>query len=392
MRIRAVLFVVVAACTGHGGTGTTPVSPTTSTPAQDLAGAKPTATPAGDHLVVKDPRVTDLDIIRITVTPRGVGGDPETTAVATADLFRQAGEAVKDKRTDEAMGLYRRIVTEFPESSYAPISLFNIAAILDGRGELAPTIDTLRELVAKYPTSRESVEGHLYIAALQADHQQFAAASTTLDAALARTNLSYADRVEAFARKGYVELEQEHLDLASTALDAAIAAWTKAPRIDDPYYIAMASYYRGEIMHRKFAVAPIRLPDDQLIKDVEAKRVLAAAAYDRWREALKHQQAYWATASGYQMSQIFEELWQATVTAPYPKHVAVTARAAYVTEVHERSREHLEKALEGHRMNIELAKAYGVETTWSKGSEQQAVRIMDELAKDAAGSYVTPPP
>jgi hypothetical protein len=43
-------------------------------------------------------------------------------------------------------------------------------------------------------------------------------------------------------------------------------------------------------------------------------------------------------------------------------------------------------------MNVELAKAYGVDTPWSKGSEQQAMTIMGMLVKDAAGTYVTPVP
>ncbi|MGE3768468.1 MAG: hypothetical protein AB7L94_39825, partial [Kofleriaceae bacterium] len=86
----------------------------------------------------------------------------------------------------------------------------------------------------------------------------------------------------------------------------------------------------------------------------------------------------------------FVELWEAHVKAPYPKRVAVDARKTYVTEVHERVKEHLAKALEGHRMNVELAKAYGVDTAWSKGSEVQAVRIMELIAKDSAGNFTTP--
>ena len=118
--------------------------------------------------------------------------------------------------------------------------------------------------------------------------------------------------------------------------------------------------------------------------------MLAVQAYDYWKEALGYRQAYWATASGYQMSQIFVELWQATVQAPYPNRLDASTRKQYITDVHDRVREHLEKALEGHRMNVELARAYGVDTTWSRGSEQQAVQILQMLADDAAGHYVTP--
>src|SRR5690606_10072424 len=139
--------------------------------------------------------------------------------------------------------------------------------------DLPATINTLRELVQRYPDARESIEGHLYIAALQTEHAQYAEALATLEELLARTNLTYADRIEAFARRGYILIELRRYADAEVALDTAIAEWRHAPRLDDPYYIAMASYYRGELAHREFLEAPVRLPDDRMIADLEAKRV-----------------------------------------------------------------------------------------------------------------------
>ena len=391
---RAYIFLfVLASCGGGAKSSTLPTRPADAIPADDLSVAKRDATPvdSGDSgLLAKDPRVVDLDIIRITANQQGVGGEGEMTAVASADLFREANEAAKAGNTKDAMARYRHLIAEFPESIYAPVSLFNIAAIYDGQGDANSTIKTLRELVETYPNARESIEGHLYIAALQAELKRFAEAEQTLDEALARTNLTYADRVEAFARKGYVQLEQKKYDQADASFVSAIADWRRAPNIDDPYYIAMAHFYRGELAHRKFAEAPIRLPDEQLHADLETKRVLAVQAYDRWKDSLGFKHAYWATAAGYNMSQIFVELWEATVKAPYPTKLAPNERPKYVVEVHDRVREHLEKALEGHRMNVELAKAFGVETSWSRGSEQKAAEIFGMLQKDAKGQYVTP--
>lgn len=387
-----VLALLLAACGGHAPRPTIPTAPAAA-PASDLASARDGAVriDASDGgLAAKDPRVTDLDIIRIQATPTAPGREPELTAVASADLFRHATDAAHAGRHREAVSLYRQLVAEFPASQYAPISLFNIAALSDKEGDIPGTIAVLRELVAAYPASRESIEGHLYIAALQAEKSQWPDALATLDAVLLRTSLTLADRVEAHARRGYVLLELGRTDDAEAACGAAIADWRRAPRIDDPYYIAMAHYYRGQAAHRRFAASPVRLPDDQLAKDLEARRVLAAQAYDRWKESLQHRHAYWATASGYQMSQIFVELWEVTVKAPFPAQLDAAQRAHYVAEVHERVRIHLEKALEGHKMNIELAKAYGVENIWSKQSEARAVEVMELLAKDARGEYVAP--
>lgn len=383
------LAIALVACRAHAPRST----PNAPAPARDLATAKDGAVrvdASKGGLAAKDPRVVDLDIIRIQATRTGPGGEPELTSVASTDLFRAATEAAQSGQHKAALATYRQLVSEFPASQYAPLSLFNIAAVFDKQGDMPATISALRELVAVYPNARESVEGHLYIAALQSEKRQWTDATATLDAALARTNLTFADRVEAHARRGHALVEQQRYDDADAALTAAIADWRRAPRIEDPYYIAMALYYRGELAHRKFTGSPIRLPDDQLIRDLDARHVLAVQAYDRWKESLKHRHAYWATASGYQMSQIFVELWEVTVKAPYPARLAVADRPRYVAEVHARVRVHLEKALEGHKMNVELAKAYGVENAWSKGSEQQAVRVMEMLAKDAQGAYVVP--
>ena len=388
--MRWVVLVLVAGCAGRAAAPTLPRAPAVA-PAHDLGAAKPAAPPAhADAQPAKDPRVVDLDIIRITAHPTGVGGDAEMNAVSTSELFEQAEAEAKAGRTEHASALFRQLVTEFPKSRYATVALFDIAAINDGRGDTEATIAVLRELLTTYPASRESVEGQLYIAALQADKNRFADAVTTLDAALARSNLTFADRIEARARKGYALIELHRYAEAETALDAAVAEWHQAPHLDDSYYIAMAVYYQGELAHRRFLEAPLRLPDEQLYADMDQKRALAVIAYDHWKACLDFKQAYWATAAGYQMSQIFVELWQATVQAPYPTKLDPAAKAAYIDEVHRRVREDLSKALEGHRMNVELAKAYGVDTPWSRGSATQAARVMDLLAEEADGRYVTP--
>src|SRR5438552_5984269 len=101
MRV-AQLLILLAACGGHASSPTLP-KPAPAIPADDIAAAKTGATHTdGGKLAAKDPRVVDLDIIRITATSKGLG-EHEATAVATADLFREATQAAKAGRTQEAM-------------------------------------------------------------------------------------------------------------------------------------------------------------------------------------------------------------------------------------------------------------------------------------------------
>jgi tetratricopeptide (TPR) repeat protein len=397
----AFVCIVAVGCGAVIGCGAAPKRPTAlgsgSAPASDLADARPTS-PATTPTEPRpgsgspDPVVIDLDTIRIQVVSRTPAGETQMTSVASADLFNGASTAWKNDKGDAAIGLFRRLVSDFPDSIYAPLALHNIAAIYDGRGDPTSTITTLRELIAAYPNSRQSVEGHLYIAAIELEHKQWSEAVTTLAQALTRNNLTFADRIEAGARRGYALLELGRLDEADAVLAAAVAEWRKAPYIEDPYFIAMAQYYRGEVAHRRFLAARVELPDDNLGKSLDAKTALAVVAYDRWREALTHRHAYWATASGYQMSQVFVELWEATVKAPFPVAMSRAARTAYVNEVHARVRADLQKALEGHQMNVQLAEAYGVSTSWSEASKTRAVQISEILAKEGSGQLVAPTP
>lgn len=398
-RIPALLVVALVACGGGAPRSTLPSVPVR--PGSDLAHAQAGAIPgAGSDdprlgaAAPGEPKVHDLDQVRIRVVGRDAAGNPELEAVAPAQLFEDGQKQLADGHLDVAIATWRRLVDEFRDSGYAPLALWNIAAVEEKRGSLDREIAALRELVDGYPQRREAVEALLYIAALEAEHDQFAPAKATLEAALARTDLTYADRIEALAREGYVVLELGDLDAADAALEAALAVWKKAPHLDDNYFIAMAHYYRGEVAHRRFAAVPVRrgVPTAEVHADLERREKLAVTAYDRWKETLDFQYAYWSTAAGYQMSQIFVEFWRATVKAPYPTDLDAGARKDYVAEVHARVRNHLEEALEGHRMNVELGTAFQVKTEWAEASKVRAAEIMALLAQDAAGTYVTPDP
>jgi tetratricopeptide (TPR) repeat protein len=389
----SMLFVV-----GCGAGARVPTGPA---PRRDLASAKPSqqqqessstishsGTQSND--VEDGPKtVTNLDTIRISVVGKAPSGEFELKNLATQDLFNQGIAAAKTDST-RALALFRQLAVEFPDSQFTPIALFNMAAIYDGRGDSESTLANLHELINKYPQSRQSVDGHLYLVALLAEKDRYAEALIAANELLGRANLSFADQIEAWARKGYLQIELGKLVEADQSLQQAIAAWKQIPKLEDSYFIAMAFYYRGDILYRQFAALPVRLPDAQLRTDLQSKEALAIQAYDRWKETLAFRQAYWATASGYRMSQIFVDFWRATVTAPYPRAMSMGARRDYVREIHERVRPQLEKALQGHQMNVELAAAYGVNTRWSDASKLRAAEILTTVAKESSGEFIGP--
>ncbi len=336
------------------------------------------------------PKVVDLDVIHLDVVGTDADGEAVIEASTPGPLLDRGNKAFADGKLDEAIGWYRKLATEFPDSGLAPAALYNIALAHEKRGELDEAVRAYLEVAKAYPASTESLDGGLRAAAILADRRKWAEAVVVLDTVLTRNDLSRELRLEAQARKGYAQLELDQLDEAEATLTQAVETWRKASRIEDPYYIAMARFYLGEIEHRRFERAPLRSADEELSADMATRRALVMRAYNHWKEALKFKEAYWATASGYQMSEIFYEYWKAAVHAPFPDGMEAQARPLYVKEVHDRVRENLVKALEGHQANVGLSEAYGVDNGWSAGSKTRTTELLRILDREARGEAVVP--
>jgi TolA-binding protein len=392
LRVSLLAALTLAAC----GPAPRPVAPTptaattTLTPGADLAGAQPAQpTPGGDPGTRPgtggETKHYDLEEIRLTAT---TGGD--VTATAPTQLLDQAKAALDAGHPAEAMALYRRLAADFPTSKLAPAALFNVGVILENLGDLPAAVGAYRDVVARFPTGRESLDAHLRAAGLEAERKDWKNAERTLREIAQRSDLGHPDRVEVQARLGYVLLEQARPEDARIALEGAITAWRKAVRVDDRYFIAMAHYYLGELAHREFGKILLRSPDTMLKADLGTKEQLAAQAYDRWRQALEMKDPYWSLAAGYRMSHVFMELWETAVRAPYPDGLDPAARGFYEVEVHDRVRRHLHTALEGHEMNVKLAGAYGVSNAWSEASRVRASEITGILQRETKGEIVVP--
>jgi tetratricopeptide (TPR) repeat protein len=389
----SVLLVVVACGSKPRPVAPAPTDVTTSLdPGDDLKGATPSSPPDGGDPGTRpgtgagDPEHYDLEEIRLTADAAG-----GITATAPSQLLDQAKAALDAGHPQESIALYRKLATDFPDSKLAPAALFNVGVILENLGDTAAAITAYRDVVAAHPTGRESLDAHLRAAGLEAEKKDWKGSERTLREIDRRADISHLDRIEVQARLGYVLLMQERAAEARVALEASIAAWRKATRVDDRYFIAMAHYYLGELAHREFGKVLLRSADTMLKADLVKKEELAAQAYDRWRQALEMKDPYWSLASGYRMSHMFMELWTTAVRAPLPDGLDPAAKGYYEVEVHDRVRRHLHTALEGHEMNAKLAVAYGVENAWSQASKVRALEIAGILARESKGEIVTPP-
>lgn len=374
-------LVLFAACAARSAP---PAHPARSEPAEPPAASAPAATD----------EVIELEPLRIEVVRDEITGETTFEATDARSLFDAGNEALVTGKHEEALGRYDRLLADFPDSSLVAPALYNAGLAHEAAGDFDAAIARYRELVRRQPTGRDSIDAHIRAAAVLAERERWTEATETLTEVLARADLSPSDRLEALARRGYVLLEARDLPAAEAQLAEAIAYHEReaagGAHFETDYFLAMARYYYGEVPRRQFSAIPIRLPDEQIARDVEAKAELVILAGERFSAAIEVGNIYWATAAGYQLASMQHDFWTAVVTAPVPPHLEAEVARVYVAEVHKEVRNLLEKALSIHTKNVKLAEVYDTETPWSAASAREVERLTALLAREKAGELVTP--
>lgn len=373
MRLGIALSLILAAC-----------APRAAKPPQSAA--KPAPEPP-----VAEP-VLEIEPLKIQVVPDGAP-DHELDAYDARDLLDTGNEALANERYDEALAYYEQLLVDFPDSQLAVPAMFNAGLAHEGKGEVDEAIALYQKIVARREPGRDAIDAHLRMGALMAEGQRWADAIAAFESLLLRDDLTPTDRVEGLARLGYVLLEAKDYagaeEVLRQALDYHATVSARAP-LETDYYVAMAQYYLAQIPHRQFVAIPIRMPDKQTERDLEAKAELVILAHDRYLKTVDIGNPYWSTAAGYQLAHMRKQFWDQLVLAPIPPHLPENAHDFYVKRVHEEATVFLEQTLDTHQTNVRYADEAGWSTVWVEASRREAVVIAGILARESSGELVLP--
>lgn len=380
-------LIFASACGGAQKTNsTTTLNPSGTTHSQATLANSPSTTDS-DEEVPEQEKHFALEEMRIEVVLDEQG--QEQTIVIDARGYLDAGnEALGDGQYQVALDSYGRLLSDFRESALAGPALYNSGLAYEGLEQIDDAVEKYAELAKQNPAGRNGVDAQVRIAALYAEYERWAEALGALDQLLSVTKLQSSDRLEALARRGYVLLESKDFTASETTLLEAIAFAKQEQRqaeLQGDYYYGMAHFYLGDIARRQFDEIPIRLPEDQMARDIEAKAVLANLANERFGNTVESGNVYWATAAGFRLADIQNQFWRSLVRAPVPPHLSGQVAEIYVIEVHKQSLSFLLKALDVHGKNVKLATIYKGPTGWSRASEREVVRLTELIGRERAG-------
>lgn len=306
------------------------------------------------------------------------------------ELFSQGGAALSQNRFDEAVTFYDKLLSKFPASPYARPALYNRGLAYRDKKDWPKAIESFKELAEKYADHADAKDALFQLGACYAESENWPTSGEIFARLLERKDLTADDRIEAIARRAFSQFKLGDLDLAERTFRSVLfyrQQIENQERLATDFFLAFTQYNLAEITHERFRRAPIRLPETQMERDLEEKASLLLKAQRGYIDTIKYGNARWASAAGFQVGSLYEELYDAFIAAPVPKHLSGESREVYVEELHKKIRILLEKSLRWHRENLLMVERLGVDTDWAektKVSYAKLLRLLDPAAAKAS--------
>jgi tetratricopeptide (TPR) repeat protein len=342
--------------------------------------------------------VVHLDMEPIKIEATNAADGLHIDAYDAPELFEHAGKALSDKRLDDAVGLYGKLLKSFPESTYARPALYNLGLAQIDKKDWAAAVDSFKTLVEKYPSHADAKDSLFQLGACYAEQGNWAASAEVFARVLDRKDLTADDRIEAIARRGFAQFNLNDLDAAEKTFHAAMTykqSIENEERLATDFYLAFSQYHLGQTFHLRFRKVALRMPEAQLDRDLEEKAHLLLTAQRAYIDTIKFGNPAWASAAGFQVGALYEELYDAFVNVPIPPELNGEARVVYQEELQKKIRILLEKSLRWQRENLLMIERLGVTTDWaakSKLAYAKLLRMLDPKLPDPAGDGMTPVP
>jgi TolA-binding protein len=368
---------------------------------------KPPPAPATPATAGQPVTEYDMDPIKITAVkgPEGV----HIESFDAAELFEAGGTALSDKRYDDAIAAYDRLLKEFADSRYTKAALYNVGLACQGKKDWPGAIVRFKVLSDHYGETADAKDAQFQLGATYAEMENWPASAEVFALILQRKDLNADDKIEALGRRGFAQFKLKDLETAERTFKSAVAYFEQIAlqeRLQTDFYLGLCKYHLGEIPHERFRAAPLRLPEKQMRVDMDEKARLLLFAQRMYIDAIKMGNPQWASASGYQVASLYEEFYDAFMHAPVPPELLGTGneekREIYFEELRKNIRILLEKSLRWNEQNLLMMERLGVQNEWrdkTKLAYAKVQRLLDPSAPmdappdpTAATPVATPPP
>lgn len=340
--------------------------------------------------VPSDEEVVTMEEMRITAA-RTEGGDIVFDSYDAGQLFEAGTRLLNDGRCRDAVEqYYDRIRDEFPNSRYLGPALYNAGLCLQQGGELEAAVPYYRAVLERVPDGRDARHATLQLAQVLVRLERWEEGLELSERLLLREDLEAPERLEGLARRAQALLGLERLDDAARQARDALSYYRMQQRtgqISDPYFAAAANFVLAETL--RLRAQRIDLPAGTAQTQHEALDRRAQLILDAQREyfdTIRHTDAHWASASGYRIGSMYDQLWQALMRAPIPppeRELDSSSMPVYEEEYRSELARHirplLRHAIRYWELTLMMVERTGVRTEWAERTREDLERMRSRL-------------
>lgn len=287
--------------------------------------------PAGDQVTERQ----ELDELRIEAAPRETGGY-DFNIYDASDIFDRAVAHSHANECSEAIPLYERVISQFPDSHLAPLSHYNIALCLKAADDLVAAAARFERLAVEYPDSPDLRDSRfqlleLYVLIASEEYADTITSEQRAETAesffplaallLEDEELSPDQRVEVMAREAQMYLSQENYAQAAIRARRAIGYARSRPdddRVADDYFVGAATFVFAETV--RIDAENTEITGDQAAQRaaLDTRAGLVTRAQHAYFDTMRVRDARWSAAAGFRIGEMYQSFWNAIMSAPIP--------------------------------------------------------------------------
>jgi tetratricopeptide (TPR) repeat protein len=332
----------------------------------------------------------------IEFDPVMVTADLELEKLNHEELFAGGTSAFAAGDFKQAARYFGRLVDFHPDSAHRRAALYNAGLSHQRLKEWEEAYHRFSELADPAKGQDDALDAAFRVAETQYHLERFSEAAAVLAVIAQRRDISVSKRLEARVQQGICELETGGTEQAEATLRKALGEYESLSDKDevDDYFPAQAHFFIGEIyrLHYESVKLDPAKGTDKLAEELNYKAELLLSAQGHYLRSIRVGNGYWATASGAQIGQMYENLYEHMVNSPAPPELSGGEAQVYRQELRKKIRVLLTKSINIYERTLEAAERIGSQNAFVDRTRESLRKVKELLLADADSETESPPP
>ena len=315
------------------------------------------------------PQPKRIEIAEPTVI---TAGPPEQAALGELDdatLFDVGTRAFQSGDFAKAAAAFDRIAQQ------QPASIWNAALAYERLGRLEPALARYE----KYIRLKNEPEAQFHAAAAEYKLGRLDAAAQRLHQLAARPGITSLQKAGAMMQEAVCRIESGARADGAILLRAALEIYESDKEEPiDPSLPAQAEFWLGEAFRGSFraeALDPAAMDEKALDDALERKAQFLLSAQGHYLRCIRRGDGEWATAAGFRIGEMYEDLYRQLIEAPLPRGLDEQQSALYRQQLHAKVKTLVEKAIKVYEQTLSTAQRVGAQNPYVKKTEDALERL-----------------